>query len=117
MIAEAASGSTPTALLDSAAGPVDLPITYTAALAFTTVSGHRALRWSAIGDTARAATPIASTKFATRMMGAKAWTYEVIAHGRDVTGTQARLTTIATNVTGYDPRWASGSAPQAQIHS
>jgi hypothetical protein len=76
-INEAPMGQGPTQLLDAAPDPLDVPILYTASLAYQQVMGNRGLEWLA-ADSARAAVAIDDTKFVTMLDGARQITLEAV---------------------------------------
>jgi hypothetical protein len=103
-MAEAASGQTPTALLDAAPSPLDLPIAYSSQLAYAGASGHRGLEWGSAGDSAVASVPLTATKLAVQLTGKTTWTFEVVADVKAVSppsGLDCRIFTIATGTNGY----------------
>jgi hypothetical protein len=76
-IDEAASGTVPKTLLDSAPSPLPLTIFYDA-MSFDEVGGNRGLRWSAITQLGRVSAPIGGTKIQTELHGSKTGTIEVV---------------------------------------
>lgn len=78
-IDEAASGTMPTELVDSAPNPLPLPIDYgaTANLAFVELDGHRALRWATAGGDGAPRLLINNTKIED-LDGREEATYEVV---------------------------------------
>lgn len=76
-IDEAASGTVPKKLLDSAPSPLPLTIFYDA-MSFDEVDGNRGLRWNAITQLGRVSAPIGGTKIQTELHGSKTGTIEVV---------------------------------------
>jgi hypothetical protein len=103
LIAEAGSGNAPAALVDAASDPLDLPITYTPMLAYTTDSGHRGLAWTnPMADDGRADIAVAGTKIAQQLAGRTQWTIEAVYDVEAIgPGIDARIVTISTGSTGY----------------
>jgi hypothetical protein len=105
LIAEAASGSAPTALIDAAPSPLPLPITYSPNFQYTTVTGHRGIQWAAMAaHPARATAPISGTKVAARLGGATTWTLEVVVDVQALSppgGIDCRIITLANGTTTY----------------
>ncbi|MBW2455453.1 MAG: hypothetical protein JRI68_13115 [Deltaproteobacteria bacterium] len=80
---EAAAGQEPTAAQDSAADPLDLPLTYAAQLSYVEVDGNRGLRWTTAGSAGRATVPIGSTKVHDRLDDSTQVTVELVVDVED----------------------------------
>jgi hypothetical protein len=101
-IDEAASGQTPIRLEDSAPTPLTLLLTYTNSLMFAQPApDHRALRWTAAGDDARASASINGTKISTQLDPSTTFTLELVVDLRGVGAGQVRLLSIANGTTTY----------------
>lgn len=96
---EAANGTTPTMVLDSAPNPANLPLTYTPELAYTDTATGRGLRWTTQGTAGRASLATASSKF-TALNGATTWSYEIVVDVRNQ-GSQSRIVSVNDNTNGY----------------
>jgi hypothetical protein len=77
-IDEASTGQAPTALLDAAASPLALPISYSNALSYYEVAGNRGLYWDASGSGGVASVALDGTKVWTALHGARQATIEAV---------------------------------------
>jgi hypothetical protein len=78
-IDEAASGRTPTMLVDSAALPVSIPITYAEA-EYIETNGNRGLRWSAASSAGKLEVALGGSKLDTRLTNTPDITIEIVLH-------------------------------------
>ncbi len=85
---EAATGTAPASLIDSAPSPLALPITYGQAM-FTEANGNRGLRWGASQGTGKIEINLGSTKLQTRLSSARTVTIEIVVQ---ITGAGAATT-------------------------
>jgi hypothetical protein len=92
-INEAESGQGPGKLEDAAPDPLTLAIKASPELSFTTVDGHRGLRWTGEGQAGMASSPIDGTKIQLEMGGSTSGTIELVAQVESVTG-MSRLSHI-----------------------
>lgn len=97
-INEAASGQTPTQLVDSAPNPLNLGLTYTDELSFTESGGNRGLQWTAAGGDARAEVAVNGTKIRNSLNGSQTGTIEVVIDIDDVTGFSSRISHIGSGM-------------------
>jgi hypothetical protein len=93
-IDEAGSGQGPSELFDAAPNPLDLALTYSADLAFTSVSSGRGLRWTANNSSGDARATITGTKFHTMLHGSTTATIEAVVDVTSVGGAYNHFTTV-----------------------
>jgi len=85
-IDEAAAGTAPAELIDSAPNPLNLPITYAQGLAYVETGDNRGLRWTTEESDGRALASAAGTKIANALGGSTTATVELVVDVVSVTG-------------------------------
>jgi hypothetical protein len=87
---EAASGTSPVAVLDATPNPLHLPTSYLNQLAYTEDAGHRGLRWPVAGVDGGPAAAVAGTKLQ-GFDGATTLTIEVVVDIEQATSSTSRI--------------------------
>jgi Concanavalin A-like lectin/glucanases superfamily len=93
-IDEAASGTNPQHLDDFAPAPLDLPLTYSAGLAYTAVAGNRGLKWAAPNTVGDGRIAIAGTKIVNALNGSTEGTIEAVVDVEAVNAGNTHITCI-----------------------
>ena len=91
---EAASAQGPSELLDAAPNPLNLGLTYSPQLSFTTVSPNRGLHWTAASSAGDARATITGTKFHNLLHGSTTATIEAVVDVAAVGGGNCHITTV-----------------------
>jgi hypothetical protein len=97
---EAASGQVPGSVQDSAPNPMDMPLSYSAAMSWVESQGHRGLSWASAGQDGHAAIATNGSKIRSMLDGSTQATIEVVVALQSVDALGSRLVHLGT---GMDP--------------
>jgi hypothetical protein len=115
-IDEAAMGTVPTELVDSAPNPNNLALSYEGELSYSEVSGHRGLSWSLIEQNSRASIALAGSKF-TGLQAENSATIEMVLELSAVSSSHTRLSHIGEGSDSGNFTLSAPSITRAQLYT